>query len=167
MRGLVYNLNMPIYYKVEDVAVAFAHKAKAGKKASLTNKKLQKLLYYAQAWNLVFNNKKLFNEPIQAWVHGPVVPSLYHKFKRFGYHKFKINDEVPVPEFDEETQQVVDSVWGISGKYDADYLEILTHSEEPWIKARENAGSFELCQNEISIDEMKEFYGQKLKDKTA
>ena len=158
---------MATYYKVEDVAKAFALKAKASKKASLTHKKLQKLLYYAQAWNLVFNNRKLFNEPIEAWVHGPVVPSLYHNFKQFGYNRFEIKDGVKIPEFKEEDQQVIDSVWSTYGKYDADYLEMLTHNEDPWIKAREGIDNFEPSRNEISLTDMKEYYGQKLQEKAA
>jgi uncharacterized phage-associated protein len=51
----------------------------------ITNKKLQKLVYYSQAWSLVLNNKKLFNEPIEAWVHGPAVRSLYCRYKNFGF----------------------------------------------------------------------------------
>lgn len=158
---------MTTYYKVEDIAVAFALKAKADKKASLTHKKLQKLLYYAQAWSLVFNDRKLFNEPIEAWVHGPVVPSLYHNFKQFGYSRFEIKDGVSEPQLKDEDQNVIDSVWSTYGKYDADYLEMLTHSEEPWINAREGVGSFESCKNEISLTDMKDFYGRKLQKETA
>ena len=58
------------------VADYFLYKANKEKKP-ITNKKLQKLVYYAQAWSLVLNNKKLFSEPIEAWVHGPAVRSLY------------------------------------------------------------------------------------------
>jgi uncharacterized phage-associated protein len=155
------------YYKVEDIAVAFAHKAKADKKASLTHKKLQKLLYYAQAWSLVFHDKELFKEPIEAWVHGPVVPSLYHKFKKFGYNHFELADGVQVPDLKDEDQQVIDSVWNTYGKYDGDYLEMLTHNEEPWINARAGMESFEPCNNEISLTAMKEYYGKKLQEKTA
>lgn len=159
---------MSTYYNVRDVATAFAFKAKESQKASLTHKKLQKLLYYAQAWNLVFNGDKLFDEPIQAWVHGPVVPSLYHELKKFGYNKFEVSDGTPVPTFRDENQQVIDSVWATYGlNYDADYLEMLTHSELPWINARAGMDEFESCQNEISLTDMREFYGQKIKAQAA
>lgn len=48
----------------------------------LTNLKLQKLLYYAKGWYLALYDKPLFNDKIEAWVHGPVVPSIYHAFKQ-------------------------------------------------------------------------------------
>jgi hypothetical protein len=39
--------------------------------------KLQKLVYYSQVWSLVWNERPLFNERIEAWANGPVVPDLY------------------------------------------------------------------------------------------
>ena len=47
------------------------------KKGTMSAMKLQKLVYYAQAWHLVWEDKELFPEEIQAWANGPVVPSLY------------------------------------------------------------------------------------------
>ena len=51
----------------------------------LTNKKLQKLIYYAQAWNMAFNGEPIFEEKIEAWIHGPVVPEVYNEYKRLCY----------------------------------------------------------------------------------
>ena len=48
---------------------------------SMSHKKLQKLCYYAQAWYVTIKNKPLFEDDIEAWVHGPVVPSLYSQYK--------------------------------------------------------------------------------------
>ena len=50
----------------------------------LTPMKLQKLLYYAHGWSLALTGEPLLNESIQAWKYGPVVPTIYHQFKRFG-----------------------------------------------------------------------------------
>lgn len=52
----------------------------------ITPLKLQKLLYYAQAWSLVFRGKALFYEDIEAWVHGPVIPLVYQRYKHHGYN---------------------------------------------------------------------------------
>src|SRR3989338_5532528 len=103
----------------------------------LSNKKLQKLLYYAQAWSLVINKERLFNDPIEAWVHGPAIPAVYSTFREFGFNDIK----VPVSESDlatlsEKEKGVLDEVWTVYGKYDAGYLELLTHSELPWQEAR-------------------------------
>ena len=70
--------------KIEDVAKYFIYLANKDKKV-ITNKKLQKLVYYSQAWSLVMNDKKLFKDPIEAWVHGPAVRSLYVQYKNFGF----------------------------------------------------------------------------------
>jgi uncharacterized phage-associated protein len=149
-------------HSAEQIALVFVKKAK-DEGASLTHKKLQKLLYYAQAWNLVFNDEKLFKEEIQAWVHGPVVAELYEKYKGLGANPFVINDDVSQPTLNEKEQSVIDSVWRVYGKFDGDYLEMLTHNEQPWIDARAGLESLEPSQTEITPKVMKEYYERKLK----
>ena len=51
---------------------------------TVSNLKLQQLLYYAQGWHLALWGNKLFNERIEAWIMGPVIPAVYHKFKLYG-----------------------------------------------------------------------------------
>ena len=72
------------------VAEYFIDKSNKDKK-SITNKKLQKLLYYAQVWSLVLNDEKLFSERIEAWVHGPAIPVVYRKFKGFEFNPIKLD----------------------------------------------------------------------------
>ena len=50
---------------------------------NVTPMKLIKLIYIAYGWNLAINNERLFDEKILAWAYGPVIPSIYHEFKRF------------------------------------------------------------------------------------
>jgi uncharacterized phage-associated protein len=129
-------------------------------KRSLSNKKLQKLLYYAQAWNLVLNNKKLFNNDIEAWIHGPAIRSIYTRYKGFGFNN--IEDKIDENEFkslSKDEIKVLNAVWDVYGKYDADYLEKLTHSEEPWISTRNNLLPYEGSTRVISTDLMKNYYG--------
>jgi len=57
------------------IADYFIYKGKEENKP-ITNKKLQKLLYYSQAWYLVFNKKPLFKDKIEAWVHGPAIRTI-------------------------------------------------------------------------------------------
>lgn len=126
----------------------------------ITNKKLQKLLYYAQAWHLAFHDKKLFKEDIEAWIHGPAVRSIYGLYKKFGFAC------IDVPTFSNdifkkltsEQVELLQEIWRVYGKYDADYLEQLTHSESPWIKARDGIEPTVSSHNIISEDEMKDFY---------
>ena len=69
---------------------------------SVSPKKLQKLLYYIEAWHLVHIGVPLIDEEFQAWVHGPVLPSLYHQLKEFGFNDLKVVAEefarTPEPE---------------------------------------------------------------------
>lgn len=145
------------------VAEYFIWKAQSDKK-SITNKKLQKLLYYAQAWSLVLNDKKLFNEKIEAWVHGPAVRDVYVEYKKFGFGPIteSISDDI-VAKISEDTKNFLDQVWSVYGKRDAAYLEYLSHSEMPWQKAREGLEPHIGSENEISLQDMKEFYSSKLK----
>src|SRR3989344_7670488 len=108
--------------KAQDVGRYFLYLANQERKP-ITNKKLQKLVYYAQAWSLVLNDRKLFNEPIEAWVHGPAVRSLYVKYKKFGFEP--IQEEVKASElnFSDQAKKLLNNVWKLYGKMDAGYLE--------------------------------------------
>ena len=64
-------------YSVFDIANWFLSKE------PMTQKKLQKLCYYAQAWCYALNNYRLMDTVFEAWIHGPVSPPLYDKFKNF------------------------------------------------------------------------------------
>lgn len=147
-----------------DVAFYFIKKGSDEKKP-ITNKKLQKLVYYAQAWSLVLHNEKLFSEKIEAWVHGPAIPDLYEKFMQFGAEPITLKpSDKPTFNLPETQKEILDNVWQVYGKFDADYLEILTHSELPWLEAREGLQSSESSENEISLETMKSYYSQKLND---
>jgi uncharacterized phage-associated protein len=123
----------------------------------ITNKKLQKLLYYAQAWSLVLNKEQLFSEHLQAWIHGPAVPSVYGKFKKYGYGDI-VENISSLTGFSKKQSDVLDSVWKIYGHRPADYLEALTHSELPWQEARENLSPTHPSSNMISTQTMRRFY---------
>lgn len=145
------------------VADYFLYKANKEKKP-LTNKKLQKLVYYAQAWSLVLNDKKLFNEPIEAWVHGPAVRSLYCQYKNFGFSPIIKNVEESSIKIVSKDRELLDEVWNVYGKLDPDYLEMLTHSEKPWQDARNGLQSHQSSDNEINTKTMKSFYSTKLEE---
>ena len=128
----------------------------------LDNKKIQKLLYYSQAWNLVFNKKPFFSDKIEAWIHGPAILEVWKNFKDFDF-------TIPHPEISEdsfnflkkEEKELLDDVWRVYGKFDGDYLEVLSHNESPWQKARQGLRDVESSQNEITLDSIKEFYLKK------
>lgn len=146
-------------FTVVDYFISKNNKEKIG----LTNKKLQKLLYYAQAWNLVFFNKKMFDEDIEAWVHGPAIPIVYSKYKDFGFNNIEAKvDEKDFSQLSDDEKKLLDDIWSVYGKYDAGYLEMLSHSEDPWIKARNQQAPYENSSNIISPDLMKQYYGRQI-----
>lgn len=128
-------------------------------KQSMTNKKIQKLCYYAQAWFYALYNRKLFDEKIEAWVHGPVCPILYRAYAEFGYREVpKINKEIKMQETEKD---ILNQVWKIYGKLDGDELEVLTHREQPWIEARNGIDYRKPSNNEILPQNMGKYYKEK------
>ena len=145
----------------------------------LTNKKLQKLLYYAQAWHLVyFNGALLFEEQPQAWRHGPVYPGVYHYFKHFGYGPISLQDEYEAKatnceglinsiasenDLSEQQQQFLSDLLLKYGRLSAFALEVLSHEEKPWIEQREGLSEFDRGDRIIPFEVMRHFYGSKRK----
>lgn len=120
-------------YNVIQIANYFVQKAKDSGQ-DVTHLKLQKLLYFAQGWNLAVNREPLFEGTIQAWKHGPVIPSLYDRLKVFGGQSIPILEVNPNP-MSEETKKLLDAVWDGYGKYNALTLSSMTHQENtPWAK---------------------------------
>ena len=110
--------------------------------------KLQKLLYLAQGFSFAFNDKQLFEDEIEAWVHGPVVKSVYNIYKDYKYNPIMINYELI--EFDEDTTSVLNYVKNNFSKYDSKYLEEMSHQQEPWILSREGLDPDERSDKTIS-----------------
>lgn len=108
--------------------------------ATIDPLKLQKLLYYAQGFSLAIRGEALFEDEFEAWPHGPVVPSVYHHFKRFGRGAIDPPDET---EFDwdqiddEEVEDLLDEVWEEFGQYSGWALRDMTHAEPPWKKGHQ------------------------------
>lgn len=127
--------------------------------------KLQKLCYYAKGYVLAEKQKSIFDENIEAWQHGPVVPDLYREHSSFGWRPIntEINENTQnlIVE-NEEITEVVNQVVEAYGRYDGAALSTMTHQEDPWIKARKNipidAGSNEV----ISDKSMEDFFRKKL-----
>ena len=131
--------------------------------------KLQKLLYYSKAWGLVLKDKEIFPEDFQAWVHGPANPVVWQAFREFNFkdeHPEYLNIDFS-SSLDEDEMAVLDAVWRVYGKFDGKYLEALTHSEKPWIEARQGLNDADPSQQVIPSTSLKEYYGQRFADATA
>jgi len=122
----------------------------------LSNLKLQKLLYYAQAWHLALYDVPLFEEDFEAWIHGPVIPSLYEQYQTFEWRP--LLKEVQKPQFSEELQSFLEEVTDEYFILDALELEMMTHREAPWIEARGNIHKDEPSYTIISQQSMKDYY---------
>jgi len=133
-----------------DVAQYFLAKADEDAGDLMSNLKLQKLVYYAQGFALALCDRPLFPEPIEAWIHGPVVPALYHEYKGFA------NGPIPPPTtldlslYDLETRELLDEVYAVYGQFAAWKLRNMTHQEPPWRDTAEG--------EEISHDVLREYF---------
>lgn len=138
-------------YSALDISRYFLHLADPDCGEGITNLKLQKLCYYAQGFYLAINNKPLFSESIEAWQHGPVVPVLYHEYKKHG------NMNIDPPEMDfniypKEIRDFLSEVYDTYGQFSAWKLRDLTHNEIPWIEASKTISAL------ISHESMKNYF---------
>lgn len=144
-----------------DIANYFVHKAKETG-TTVTNLKLQKLVYYAQAWHLAIYEKPLMkNTEFEAWIHGPVIRELWDKYKDYSYEP--IDEEVTSPELDARTNQFLEEVAEAYLDKDAHTMELMSHREDPWILARKGYADNERCTNTISEESMRTYFKSRLK----
>lgn len=123
----------------------------------MTAMKLQKLVYYAQAWSLVWDERPLFHERIEAWANGPVVRELYDRHRGL----FMVYD-LPAgkpDDLDETAVETVDAVLDYYGDKPPQWLSDLTHAEAPWRDARRGLPDGERGSVEIAHAAMAEYYG--------
>lgn len=126
------------------------------KQSPMTAMKLQKLCYYAQAWHVTWSDDALFEAPIEAWANGPVVPELYRQHRgQFHISTWESGDSKNLTEDEAESIDVVLDTYGAMTAYQ---LSELTHSEDPWINAREGLSPDERSNREILPSAMQEFY---------
>lgn len=137
----------------KNIAEYFLVKTEPDCEEYISNLKLQKLLYYAQGFSLAIHNKKLFDDPIEAWAHGPVVKALYHEYKESGSKAIDPPDGIDLSIYDKKVQDLLEEVWTVYGQYSAYKLRNLTHDEPPWKEAYSKGPS-----SEISLDSMRKYF---------
>ena len=118
--------------------------------------KLQKLVYYSQAWNLVWTDRSLFEDEIQAWPNGPVVPPLWNQSR--GMRKISACSVGAVGNLTVTQRAAIDAVLARYGSWDSQRLVDQTHAEQPWRDARKGLGALDRSTNTISLETMKDFY---------
>lgn len=149
-----------IMITIFDVANYFIKMSNSKQESSMTPLKLQKLCYYAQAWSLVWDEKPLFNDDFQAWVHGPANYKLYKKYENISRNSFLtiIDENFNLKIFNKNQIETLNVVWDEYGKYDGDYLEQLTHQERPWKETRGNLDAGVGSNRIITKELIKDFY---------
>lgn len=117
--------------------------------------KLQKLVYYSQAWHTVWDDVPLFDARIEAWANGPVVRDLYSRHAgQFTVRTVNGNPD----ELSGDERESVDIVLDHYGHRSSQYLSDLTHMEAPWRDARRGVPDGERSTNEITLEAMSEYY---------
>lgn len=106
---------------------------------NISNLKLQKLVYYAQGFHLAIHGTQLFEEPVLAWEHGPVVENLYHEYKQFGSQGIPMPANFNPEVFTKKQVELLNEVYEVYGQFSAWKLRNMTHSERPWIETPRNA----------------------------
>lgn len=121
----------------------------------MTHKKLQKLLYFSYGIYLVQNNEdrnnitdRLFPNNFEAWVHGPVDPTIYDLYKYNGIN-WLFKEETQTIDFNDDILLALNTTMELYGNYDADELEELTQQQMPWINARKGLSNIESSNNPL------------------
>ena len=118
--------------------------------------KLQKLLYLAQGYSFAFRDRELFSEDMEAWVHGPVVPSVYKEYSSFKHNSIDINYEIP--KLNDDILDVLNYVKDNFSKYDSKFLEEMTHNQEPWLHSRDGLDPDERSDKTISKEVILDYF---------
>ena len=141
---------------VDDVAAAILEKV-----GTVTTKKLQKLVYYTQAWHLVFTGVPLFQNRIEAWVQGPVAPDLYKNYRRL----YEVDQWAGnVSALSASERRTINWVLEKYGQFTAEALSQMTHMEVPWVVARGLANENERTSEEIDHRQMFAYYSRQRSD---
>lgn len=135
----------------KDVAEYFLSRIREEVGDTITHLKLQKLVYYAQGFNLAITGQPLFDDEIVAWEHGPVAPDLYNNYREYGSNPIPPLEAGSVDDkFTAEQLEILDEVHELYGQFSAWKLRNLTHEDKTWIDAHPNGI--------ITHDAMKDYF---------
>ena len=112
--------------------------------------KIQKLLYYAQGEHLGRHGTPLFDEPIQAWRHGPVQPDVYRLMKTCD-----LLERVDLPDDRRAFLTEIDNTYG---HLSPGTLREMMHGEQPWVKTRGPLSPEDNSESVIPQDLMRSFF---------
>ena len=140
-------------YPIIDIANKIIANTDVNQGETISNLKLQKMLYYLQGFFIAVFDKRLFEEPIEAWQYGPVVREAYLYFKEFGSSSISLKGEEIILDLPQNEEELFKEVMDEYGQFSAIKLMNMTHEELPWKKTfNENP------QGEISYELLKEYF---------
>ena len=128
-----------------------------GRQGQMTTWKLQKLVYYAQAWSLVWDDDALFEEEIEAWANGPVVRELYNVHR--GKYRTSVMPGGNPNVLSDDQKDTIDNVLNFYGDKPGQWLSDLTHMEAPWREARRGIPEGVRGHKVIPKERLAEYYG--------
>lgn len=120
--------------KAVDYANFFIDLANSSDDDYISNLRLNKLLYFAQGYSLYKRGMPLFDDEIEAWKYGPVVPSVYRTFKVCGRGNIdETYGDYNVENFSSDELEILLNVAEEFGKYSSPKLVDITHAQgSPW-----------------------------------
>lgn len=139
----------------------------------ITNKKLQKLLYYIAAWGLVYFDEGIIDDDFVAWSQGPVCICVYEEYKKFKYSPVKIDYKTTHSaseylklflEKHQDVKEISDKIELINNvlqkyiSFSSLQLELLSHSEEPWKEARKGLSPIDKGNNVIKKETISKYF---------
>jgi uncharacterized phage-associated protein len=121
--------------------------------SALTPMQMLKLVYISHGWQLGLYGRPLVNEPIEAWQYGPVIPSVYHRYKRFGSN-FISDIPASVPDgFEASEASTMNQVFKGYGRRSGISLSSLTHEPgTPWSLTVQQSGIGAVISNDLIED---------------
>lgn len=153
---------LPIH-SVNAVADYFLLKADYAAGDCITNLRMQKLCFFAQVWSVVATDSPIFDDRIEAWALGPVMPKLYRRFRKYKWQSID-PAEAKNKRFQrlaEAQLEILQQVWDVFSAMSPRQLVHLTHAHAPWQDAYGDRPSGRACDEEITIDAIRQFYGKK------
>ena len=127
-------------------------------KGRMSTWKLQKLVYYSEAWSLVWDEKSLFDDDFEAWANGPVTRSLFNAHKGRLYIEADALGRGDSTKLGADARETIDAVVRDYGDYSGQELSEIAHSERPWKEARGETPAGESSTAIIDRDAMMDYY---------
>ncbi|NQZ06205.1 MAG: SocA family protein [Algicola sp.] len=137
--------------QVQDIAKYFLYLDDTNEGDGISNLKLQKLVYYAQGFFSALFDKPLFDNPILAWRHGPVITELYHAYKQYGKNPIPLPADFDASSLTKDEKELIGEVSQEFGQFSAWKLRNMTHEETPWIDYEKEADT-------IPFDELTHYF---------